>query len=99
MWVSSLYQDRTDKKRSYQLEKSISKPGHPFGKFGTGNRETLWDKPRAEGRNPRQQLISWWEKEYCARRMKLAIVGKEDVGVLEKWVRERFEQVPVRTEG
>jgi len=31
--------------------------------------------------------------------MKLAIVGKEDVGVLEKWVRERFEQVPVRTEG
>lgn len=31
--------------------------------------------------------------------MKLALVGKEDVETLEKWVRERFESVPVRSEG
>ena len=31
--------------------------------------------------------------------MKLAIVGREDVVTLEKWIRERFERVPVRTEG
>ncbi|WVF68403.1 hypothetical protein IAT40_003168 [Kwoniella sp. CBS 6097] len=85
--------------RFFQLEKSLSKPGHPYGKFGTGNYETLWSKPKEAGRDPRRQLIEWWEKEYCARRMKLAVVGKEDVGTLEKWVRERFEKVPVRTEG
>ena len=31
--------------------------------------------------------------------MKLAVVGMEDLDTLEKWVRERFEQVPVKSEG
>jgi insulysin len=43
--------------------------------------------------------MKWWETEYCARRMKLVVVGKNDVETLEKWVRDRFEAVPVRTEG
>jgi insulysin len=30
--------------------------------------------------------------------MKLAVVGKEDLDTLEKWVKERFEAVPVRSE-
>ncbi|WVQ84726.1 hypothetical protein IAT38_006883 [Cryptococcus sp. DSM 104549] len=85
--------------RFYQLEKSLSKAGHAYGKFGTGNYESLWSTPKEAGRDPRRQLIEWWEREYCARRMKLCVAGKEDVETLEKWVRERFEQVPVRTEG
>jgi insulysin len=43
--------------------------------------------------------MDWWAKYYCARRMKLAVVGKEDLDTLEKWVRQRFEAVPVRSEG
>ena len=31
--------------------------------------------------------------------MKLSVVGKEDLDTLEKWIRERFERVPVRSEG
>lgn len=31
--------------------------------------------------------------------MKLAVVGKDDLATLEKWVREKFDKVPVRTEG
>ena len=31
--------------------------------------------------------------------MKLAVVGKEDLDTLEKWVRARFEDVPIRSEG
>ena len=90
---------QNDMWRFFQLEKSISRPGHPYGKFGTGDYKTLWDRPKEAGRDPRQQLISWWEQEYCARRMKLAVVGKHDVDTLEKWVREKFDKVPVRTEG
>ncbi|WWD20389.1 hypothetical protein CI109_104865 [Kwoniella shandongensis] len=90
---------QNDAWRFFQLEKHLAKQGHPYRKFGTGNYETLWSKPKEAGRDPRRQLIEWWEKEYCARRMKLAIVGKEDVETLEKWVKERFESVPVRTEG
>ncbi|KAK4687449.1 hypothetical protein P7C73_g2681, partial [Tremellales sp. Uapishka_1] len=85
--------------RFHQLEKHLSKPGHPYGKFGTGDRKTLWENVRAAGKDPRQQLLEWWEREYCARRMKFALVGKEPVEVLEKWVRDKFEKVPVKTEG
>jgi insulysin len=31
--------------------------------------------------------------------MKLAVVGKDDVDVMEGWIRDRFSAVPVRTEG
>ncbi|TYJ55081.1 hypothetical protein B9479_004218 [Cryptococcus floricola] len=85
--------------RFYQLEKSLAKPGHPYGKFGTGNYESLWSIPKEAGRDPRRQLIEWWEKEYCARRMKLVVAGKEDVETLAKWVKEKFADIPVRTEG
>ena len=87
------------RQRFFQLEKHIFKADHPYHKFGTGNYESLWSKPKADGRDPRQQLIEWWEKWYCARRMKLSVVGKEDLETLEKWVRDRFERVPVRSEG
>lgn len=70
-----------------------------YGKFGTGDLDSLWTRPQADNRDPRQQLIDWWKKEYCARRMKLAIAGREDLDTLERMVREKFDAVPVRTEG
>jgi insulysin len=85
--------------RFFQMEKHVFREDHPYHKFGTGNYDSLWSKPKADGRDPRQQLIDWWKKYYCARRMKLAVTGKEDVDVLEKWVRERFERVRVTSEG
>ncbi|WVQ84725.1 hypothetical protein IAT38_006882 [Cryptococcus sp. DSM 104549] len=90
---------QNDAWRVSQLEQSLSKPGHAYSKFGTGDYESLWSAPKQAGRDPRRELIEWWEREYCARRMKLCVAGKEDVGTLEKWVRERFVGVPVRTEG
>lgn len=30
----------------------------------------------AIGRETRRRLVEWWSKEYCASRMRLAIVGK-----------------------
>ncbi|ORX37612.1 Metalloenzyme, LuxS/M16 peptidase-like protein [Kockovaella imperatae] len=85
--------------RLFQLEKHVLRKDHAYHKFGTGDYDSLWSTPKSQGRDPRQQLISWWEKWYCARRMKLAVVGKEDLDTLEKWVKERFEDVPVRSEG
>lgn len=71
---------------------------HAYHKFGTGNHKSLWDQPKSEGRDPRQQLIDWWAKYYCAKRMKLVVAGKEDLYTLEAWVRQRFEQIPVRSD-
>jgi insulysin len=89
---------QSDMWRFYQLEKHLSSPHHPYHKFGTGTRETLWDAPRREGRDPRAELIEWWREMYCAKRMKLVVMGRESPEVLEQWVRDRFEGVPVRTQ-
>ena len=56
----------------------------------------MWTGPKEAGKDPREELIKWWDREYCARRMKLVVVGKQDVDTLERWVRERFESVPVK---
>jgi insulysin len=88
---------QSDVWRFFQLEKHLSSPNHPFSKFGTGSIETLWEAPNRQGRDPTAELAAWWKKEYCARRMKLVVVGKEDLDTLTEWVRERFEAVPVRT--
>lgn len=88
---------QSDVWRFFQLEKHLSSPNHPFNKFGTGSLETLWNTPRRQGRDPTAELKDWWKKQYCSRRMKLVVVGKEGLDILEEWVRERFEAVPVRT--
>lgn len=78
------------------MEKHLSSPSHPYNKFGTGSLETLWSTPKSQDRDPRAELIEWWKKEYCSSRMKLVVLGKEPLDVLEGWVRERFEKVPYK---
>lgn len=88
---------QSDSWRSYQLRRHLSSSKHPYHMFLVGSRETLWDAPRREGRDPRAELIDWWKKMYCAKRMKLVLVARESLDTLEGWVREQFEGVPVRT--
>ena len=45
--------------RSNQIEKSTANPNHDFFKFGTGNKETLDIKPKAEGISVRDSLLEF----------------------------------------
>ena len=38
----------SDAWRAMQLERSLSKPGHAYGKFGTGSSDTLEKEPKAK---------------------------------------------------
>jgi insulysin len=116
---------QSDVWRIFQVNKRLSKPGHVWRKFGTGNRDTLegaarelkrkgcLDTPKDSGdalrrasfapsvassvvpsreasptpseneadggvvgRETRRRLVEWWEREYCASRMRLCVVGK-----------------------
>lgn len=67
---------QSDMWRLYQLEKSTSNKDHWYWRFGTGNKETLWDGPVKEGRNMRSELIEWYGKHYSSNLMKLVIVAK-----------------------
>lgn len=67
---------QSDMWRFYQLDKSTSSREHSFWRFGTGNKETLWDEPLARGVDVRARLIEWQEKHYSANLMKLVVLGK-----------------------
>jgi insulysin len=84
---------QNDQWRLAQLSRTLSNPKHPFSKFSTGNLETLRDIPEKRGVKIREKFIEFYEKNYSANRMKLVVLGKEPLDVLEQWVDNLFSGV------
>ncbi|KAJ7481222.1 Metalloenzyme, LuxS/M16 peptidase-like protein [Mycena galericulata] len=85
---------QADMWRIFQLGKHLSVEGHPWRKFGSGNRESLTDAAKhlkAKGRLETQQnghlapspipsrLSSPAPSEYCASRMRLCVLGDQSL--------------------
>jgi len=95
--------------RIRQLEHFLSNPQHDYHKFGTGNTETLKDKPKKEGIDVRQELLKFHAGKrsspkqeqgltlsldwYSSNIMGMAILGKESLDELEEMVKKRFSNV------
>ncbi|KAK7425349.1 metalloprotease [Neonectria magnoliae] len=84
---------QNDTWRLHQLEKSLSNPKHPYCHFSTGNFEVLKTLPEARGINVREKFIEFHGKHYSANRMKLVVLGREPLDVLQKWAVELFSPV------
>ncbi|KAJ9130336.1 A-pheromone processing metallopeptidase Ste23, partial [Pleurostoma richardsiae] len=84
---------QSDTWRLHQLEKSLSNPQHPYCHFSTGNLEVLKTQPEARGVDVRQKFIEFYEKHYSANRMKLVVLGREPLDVLESWVSDYFSDI------
>ena len=84
---------RNDRLRSFAAWKQTLDPRHPLSRFLVGNAETLADRP---GSDIRDELIAFYESNYSSHLMKLVVVGREPLEVLEGMVRERFSAVPRR---
>ncbi|CAM1505623.1 Fc.00g112600.m01.CDS01 [Cosmosporella sp. VM-42] len=84
---------QNDTWRLHQLDKSLSNPNHPYCHFSTGNFEVLKTIPEARGINVREKFIEFHAKHYSANRMKLVLLGREPLDVLQKWAVELFSPV------
>ncbi|RCI10149.1 hypothetical protein L249_8413 [Ophiocordyceps polyrhachis-furcata BCC 54312] len=84
---------QNDTWRLHQLGKSLSNPRHPFCHFSTGNLNVLKTLPEARGINVRDKFIEFHDKHYSANRMKLVVLGREPLDVLQKWVVELFSPI------
>jgi insulysin len=84
---------QNDQWRLHQLKKSLSNTKHPFCHFSTGSLETLKTIPEAKGVNVRDKFIEFYEKHYSANRMKLCVLGREPLDVLQAWAVEHFSPV------
>ncbi|KAH7237836.1 Metalloenzyme, LuxS/M16 peptidase-like protein [Fusarium solani] len=65
----------------------------PSVTFRTGNFEVLKTLPEARGINVRDKFIEFHAKHYSANRMKLVVLGREPLDVLQKWVVEFFSPI------
>ena len=74
---------------------------HPFAKFGCGNYNTLTsggnitghDAVQSGGSSPRADLIKFWEDNYVAEKMRVAVVGRATLDELQKVVEKTFAGV------
>lgn len=64
---------QSDPWRKYQLSKHLSKPGHPYNKFSTGNKESLGNP------NLREMLFNFYNSKYSSNLMKLVVYGQSDI--------------------
>ncbi|KAF2746080.1 LuxS/MPP-like metallohydrolase [Sporormia fimetaria CBS 119925] len=85
---------QNDQWRLHQLTKSLANPKHPYNHFSTGSYKTLHDDPLARGVKIRDEFMKFHSTHYSANRMKLVILGREDLDTLEQWAEEIFSKVP-----
>lgn len=82
-----------DGRRLLQVSRALAAPGHPYGKFSTGNLKTL--KTEAPPHlDARQAVLAFHGRHYTAPRMRLAICGRESLQELEVLATELFSSVP-----
>eukprot|EP00753_Platysulcus_tardus_P011170 PLAT3273.2.p1 GENE.PLAT3273.2~~PLAT3273.2.p1 ORF type:complete len:1071 (+),score=571.77 PLAT3273.2:76-3288(+) len=79
--------------RLQQLLRTTSNPKHPFHRFATGNLETLLEQPRRDGINVRAALLKFHARHYSAHRMKLVVLGKQELDELRTMVEGKFALV------
>ena len=79
---------QNDAWRKYHLSKHISKKGHPFGKFSTGDKSTLSNP------NLRKMLLDFYNKHYSANLMKLVVYGSEKPETMAEWIKNMFSAIP-----
>jgi insulysin len=78
---------QSDAWRLLQLMKGAAHTAHPWSRFNCGSRETLQDKPAAGSdapRSVRDALIAFYEQQYSANRMAVAVLGRESLDDLEQ---------------
>ncbi|KAJ2906233.1 ubiquitin carboxyl-terminal hydrolase-like protein [Zalerion maritima] len=85
---------QSDQWRLHQLDRSLSNLKHPYHKFSTGNYDLLKTQPEAKGINVRDKFIQFYETDYSANLMRLVVLGREPLDVLQDWVAELFTPVP-----
>ena len=68
--------------RIRQVKKTTSDPEHPYSKFNVGNIETLRTTPAGLGIDVREVLLQFYENQYSANRMSLAVLGNRKYCVI-----------------
>jgi len=76
-----------------QLLCHTAREGHPFRKFGWGNKISLWEQPRAAGVDLHASLSAFYRRYYGAQSIRLVVCGEETLDEQDAAVRAKFGAV------
>lgn len=62
--------------RIKQVQRHLAKPGHAYKKFGSGNKTTLYEIPKQQNIEIRDELLKFHKQWYSSNIMSLAVIGK-----------------------
>lgn len=80
-----------DDRREWDVYRSLFNPDHPAANFSVGNLDTLAD---LEGHSIRDDLMAFYQNNYSANLMTLAVLGNRKLDDLQKMVELRFAAIP-----
>ncbi|XP_075160301.1 insulin degrading metalloproteinase [Haematobia irritans] len=83
----------SDEWRIKQLHKHLAKPGHAYKKFGSGSKRTLYEIPKQQNIEVRNELLKFHKEWYSSNIMSLAVIGKDSLDELEKMVLQKFSEI------
>ncbi|XP_065556618.1 insulin-degrading enzyme-like [Artemia franciscana] len=86
----------SDSWRLMQLDRITSNSGHPYSKFGTGNKETLDTLPKDKNVNVREALLQFHDEYYSSNIMGLCILGQESLDSLQDLAVKYFKDVKTK---
>ncbi|KNC32106.1 Insulin-degrading enzyme [Lucilia cuprina] len=79
--------------RIRQVQRHLAKEGHAYKKFGSGNKTTLYEIPKQNNIEIRDELLKFHKQWYSSNIMSLAVIGKETLDELEDMVMEKFSEI------
>lgn len=80
--------------RREQLYCNLARKDHPESQFGTGSLETLDEEPKKAGTDIRQMMINFYNSQYSAHRMGVAIHSQLPLDRQQELVQKIFADVP-----
>ncbi|MDT8446903.1 MAG: insulinase family protein [bacterium] len=84
---------QNDFRRMFEVQKSGFNPEHPMSRFGTGSLESLGGE-NLDQTQLQKDLRQFFETQYSADKMSLALLGVESLDQLEAMARGFFSAVP-----
>mmetsp|Transcript_13710 Transcript_13710/g.34915 ORF Transcript_13710/g.34915 Transcript_13710/m.34915 type:complete len:1093 (-) Transcript_13710:73-3351(-) len=87
---------QSDSTRRVQLLAELSDEGHPYRRFGWGNRKSLVELPEANKVDVPKALAKFHKSNYASELMTAVVLGKEPLDTLQEWVVGSAGNVPKR---
>lgn len=84
---------QSDIVRLQQVMKSVTCKQHPYHQLSTGNMKTLQHEAKNKGINLQDEMSKFYNTFYSSRNMKLVVLGREPLDILESYVINSFADV------